>query len=309
MRILKNLNLDNVVFIDIETVNAVKVLEPGTPLWDSWNYKMKYGREAIGGEDPVATYESQAALFAEFGKIVCITIGKIKNNELFLKSYVNDDEKVLLTEFCSTLDNICASNKATVLAGHAIKGFDIPWMMRRCIVNQVELPILLDTAHLKPWETTAIDTMDLWKAGGFTGGSLIAIAVALGLHNPKDELAGYQTSKVYYSEKDALAQIQKYCEKDVKTVANIVRKCRYEPIVEIASNTEVKEEQAPLLIRLFNGAKYSVKEAKVLSEQYLNSTEEEKQAMVTILQSIITKDTGFTDEHLQAIISYKPKTK
>jgi hypothetical protein len=288
MKILKSLDLNNVVFLDIETVAGTDRLTEDNPMWDSWKYKMEHGREPIGGTDVAASYIDKAALFAEFGKIVCITIGKIVGEEIKLKSYADHDEKVLLTNFCADLDNIIASNKNTVLCGHAIKGFDLPWIMRRCIVHQVELPTLIDTAHLKPWETTAIDTMDLWKGTGFNGGSLIAIAVALGLHNPKDEMEGFQTTKAYYEDKDGLVKIQTYCEKDVVTVANIVRKCRYEPIVT-RTLAKIDTKKVGQLERVFNTKKIDKTTQGQLLDMYKTLEGEEAKIAKTILEVVVPK--------------------
>jgi len=285
MKLLKSLDLNDVVFIDIETVAGTKRLEEGTPLWDSWQYKMRHGREPLGDGDAAQMFAEQAALYAEFGKIVCITIGKIKDDVLKLKSFADHNEAKLLKDFCSTLNNIIAANKKTVLCGHAIKGFDLPWIMRRCIVNQIELPSLIDTAHLKPWETSSIDTMDLWKGTGFNGGSLIAIAVALGLHNPKDDIEGFQTTDVYYNEAAGLERITTYCEKDVLTVANIVRKCRYEPIVS-AEFSELKEKRVGVLERIYNTETITKADESEIVKN-INSLSAEEQPIAEELMSIV----------------------
>lgn len=312
MKALQQLNLDNVVFIDIETVAATKTLTKDNPMWAAWDYKMHSGRDPIGGDDHAATFNTQASLFAEFGKIVCITIGKIVGDKLKLKSYFGDDEHKLLTDFCNALSGMTAKNKNTVLCGHAIKGFDIPWIMRRCIINQVELPTLIDTGHLKPWETTSVDTTELWKGTGFNGASLIAIAIAMGLENPKGIIQGSETTKTYYEDKNGLETIRIYCEKDVLTVANVVRKCRYEPIVTADTGaTPVVEEvkDVPLLTRLFNGAKYTLKDAKVLTKEYAALDEQGKASMALILKSIIDKNTSFNTNNYEAIINFVPKVK
>lgn len=262
MKILNQVNPDNVVFIDIETVAATPKLTKDHPLWDAWRYKMEHGRDPIGGDDVAGSYIEQAALYAEFGKIVCITIGKIINNKLNLKSYYGDDERALLADFCSALNNVIAANKSTVLCGHAIKGFDLPWIMRRCLVHGIDLPTLIDTAHLKPWETTAIDTMELWKGTGFNGGSLIAIAACMGIPNPKDDIEGFETTGVYYNEKDGLNRIERYCRKDVTTVANIFRKLRYEPLL-ITGDDDIRVEKVGELQKAFNTGKFDEKAVSV----------------------------------------------
>lgn len=291
MKLVKSLDLENVVFLDIETVAGVQHLTKEDPMWYSWDYKLRHGREPLDATgSPEELFAEKAALFAEFGKIVCITIGKIKDGVLKLKSYSGHEEGVLLNDFCKTLDAMSAKNKQTVLCGHAIKGFDIPYLIRRCLVNQIELPTLLDIAHLKPWETTGVDTMELWKAGGFSGGSLIAIAVALGLANPKDDIEGHQTTYTYYNEENGLQRIKEYCEKDVLTVANIIRRFRYEPLVTLEeSNTAIEVEHAGILERAFNTKKLKKDEEALLVREIQSMSKEEAAIANTILKVVVPK--------------------
>ena len=262
MKILKELNLDDVVFIDIETVRLVDKLEKDTPLWDSWDYKLRYSREAEKFDGSIEEqFETKAALYAEFAKIVTITIGRIKEGKIIIKSYSDHDEKKLLTDFCDVMGKLSSKNKRTRFAGHAIKGFDIPFIMRRCLVNGIELPDTIDIGHLKPWETTMIDTLDLWKGTGFYGASLLNIATAFGLPSPKSDISGSETSDVYWRRKEVdgitpLERITAYCEKDVATVANIVLKMRGEKELE-SEISDIKPEKALLMEKIFNSGKVS----------------------------------------------------
>lgn len=292
MKILRNLDLDKVIFLDIETVRLVDTLEKGTPLYDSWEYKMRYSRESEKFEEGSLeeTFNKKAALYAEFAKIVCITIGKIVNGEsIKLKSYASDNEQELLLEFCNTLENFTAKDKGTVLSGHAIKGFDLPFIMRRCLINQINLPLLIDNAHLKPWELTTIDTLDLWKSTGFYGASLLNIATALGLPSPKSDINGSETSDVYYKEgKKGLERIVSYCERDVVTVANIIRICRYEKPLSV-SQLDTTKEKVGVLTKIFNTKKVSVKDNSIISKIMETLNEQEIIAAKTILEVTIPK--------------------
>ena len=288
MKILKALDLEKVIFIDIETVRIVDKLEKNTPLHESWDYKLRYSREAEKFEGSIEEqFEKKAALYAEFAKIVCITIGKIKDGAIKLKSYKGDNEKELLTDFCNTLTNFTAKDKNTILAGHAIKGFDLPFIMRRCLINQVELPNLLDNAHLKPWELTTIDTLELWKSTGFYGASLLNIAIALGLPSPKSDINGSETSDVYYKEGLAgIDRIARYCEKDVTTVANIVRICRYESPLYI-DELDTKEEKVGALERVYNTKKMSKAEVRKMDDARDSLTPDEDEIAKQILETVL----------------------
>ena len=264
MQLLKKLDINNCLFIDIETVAGEKQLTEKSPMWASWDYKMRHGREPIGDGDPATLFNDKAALFAEFGKIVCITIGKVVKDEIVLKSFYSDSGLSLLQDFSKAVQKIVARNRDTVLVGWAIKGFDMPYVMRRMIANQVELPLLFDTAGEKPWTVTAIDLMELWKGTAFTGGSLISVATTLGLTNPKDDIEGCQTTDTYYNEKDGLERIKTYCEKDVLTTANVFLKCRYDNIVTAKVDDSGITDQRPVGVmeEIHNTKKVSVKAKK-----------------------------------------------
>lgn len=285
MKILKQLDLNNVLFIDIETVPLVQHLEEGTPLYESWDYKVRHNRENEKFEGTLdQSYIKNAALYAEFAKIACISMGKIKNGVLMIKSYTSDEEFELLYDFCKDLSGVTSANKHLCLAGHAIKGFDIPFIMRRCLVNQIELPSLIDVSHLKPWELTAIDTMDLWKGTGFRAASLLNIATALGITSPKDDMEGEDTYTVYYNEEDGLECIAKYCEKDVLTVANIILKCRYEKPITSESIITIKIDKVGLVEKVFN--EKSTKDTAKLTKKVEMLPAEEQEAGQLILKAI-----------------------
>lgn len=293
MKILKELNLDDVVFLDIETVRIVDKLEKGTPLWDSWDYKLRYSREAEKFDGGIEEqFEKKAALFAEFAKIVTVTIGRVKGGKIVLKSYTDHDERKLLKEFCGTLNALIAKNKYTRLAGHAIKGFDVPFLMRRCLINGVELPSLLDVGHLKPWEVNMIDTLELWKATGFYGASLLNISTAFGLPSPKSDINGSETSDVYWKGNadvvKPLDRITAYCEGDVATVANIVLMMRGEQPVE-SELSEIKAEKVPLMEKIFNSGKMSESDAAEIKTLTESMDEEERKIAGDILNVTVPK--------------------
>ena len=288
MKILKEIKEEDILYIDIETVSVVPELEKGTQLYESWEYKMRYSRDSEKFEGTLEeTFKDKSPLYAEFGEIVCITLGKIKNEKIRLKSYASDNEKQLLIDFCNDLDKFCASSNKIRFAGHACKGFDLPYIMRRLIINEIELPNILDTAHLKPWETTTIDTMELWKGTGFYGASLLNIATALGLPSPKVDIDGSETSKTFWIDKD-LDRIVKYCERDVITVINIIRKFKYLPILEV-DDTVISEEKQPLLTKIYNTKKITKEEQENLNNMLNELTDEEKILSNEILSVTLPK--------------------
>jgi len=220
---LEHIKVEDVLFIDIETVPAVSsfgTLDPAMQvLWDKKSRMFRTPEQSA--ED---SYE-RAGIYAEFGKIVCISVGFIKEKNPFalrLKSFYNNDEKSLLSEFSEMLVKFSKSGRDAVLCAHNGKEFDYPYIARRMIVNGLILPGILDNAGKKPWEIKLLDTMDLWKFGDFKNyTSLDLLTSILGIKSPKDDLDGSMIAEVYYGEKD-LARIVRYCEKDVLAVAQVL---------------------------------------------------------------------------------------
>lgn len=292
MKALKKLNLDNVVFLDIETIGAEETLTKESPLYDAWVYKIK--RDGKTEEEAEELFKKTAALYPEFSKVAVISVGRIKGDEITLRSY-SGEEKDILKNFTNDLQRVTDSNPKTVLCGQAIVGFDVPFILRRCLVNGIEPHSILDTSDKKPWEVldTLIDTNVLWKGTGFNGASLIAISTALGLPSPKDDISGADVGRVYYTEgEEGLKRIITYCEKDVLAVANVVRKCRFESVLTPVHSIVEDFEQSPLVVRLFNGAKFGAEEEEELLQLYNSSSN--KQAAMTILEAMTSTAKGKT---------------
>lgn len=216
------INLSDVLFLDIETVakyeNYSELPEQEKALWEK-----KFSKTLKEGQTIEDSY-SNAALYAEFGKIVCISIGAAypKGNDTHFKlsSFYGHDEKKLLLEFKAVIDKFMVKSSRT-MCGHNAKSFDFPWIARRMVINGIKLPDCLDIAGKKPWEVNLLDTMDMWKFGDMKHYmSLNTLAYLFGIPSPKDDIDGSQVGNVYYKEKD-IDRIAIYCEKDVITTAKV----------------------------------------------------------------------------------------
>lgn len=225
---------EKIMFIDIETVpqceNFSEVTDEMKPHWDK---KSNYFRNDDQGPEDV--YE-RAGIYAEFGKIVCVSAGIITNkggNRSFrVKSFFGHDEKDLLVEFAKMLDAFTADASHN-LCGHNVKEFDFPYIARRMLINGITLPPILDIAGKKPWEVKFIDTLDLWKFGDYKHyTSLSLLTTIFGIPSPKDDIDGSQVAHVYYVEKD-IERIAIYCEKDVLATANLFLKLKGEPLISM----------------------------------------------------------------------------
>jgi len=220
---LENLVVENLLLLDVETVPQVANYEQLDDRWKAlWTKKSQYLGD--GSQEPDELYE-RAGIYAEFGKIVCISVGILVANgdhyRLRLKSFYGDDEKALLSDFADLLHSSFSSPQKALCA-HNGKEFDFPFLARRMLINRISLPYILDTAGKKPWEVNHIDTMHLWKFGDFKSyTSLDLLAALFNIPTPKDDIDGSMVASVYYEEKD-LERIKTYCEKDVITLANVL---------------------------------------------------------------------------------------
>jgi uncharacterized protein YprB with RNaseH-like and TPR domain len=239
---LENITLTNILFLDIETV-------PQHPSFDDtskemrqlWEKKSKLLIKKDDTETPDSIYR-QAGIYAEFGKVVCISCGYFSaDRKLRIKSFCGDDEKNLLTEFSELLSKFFSKNDK-LLCAHNGKEFDFPFLARRMVINNVPLPPVLNTSGKKPWEVNHLDTLELWKFGDYKSfTSLLLLATVLGVPTPKDDIDGSMVWDVYWNEKN-LPRIVTYCQKDVLTIAQIFLRFRGEELlaendVEIVSNT------------------------------------------------------------------------
>lgn len=225
---------EDILFIDIETVPLHYQFSDMTPEMQTlWNDKTRFiqQREEKDGE---AVYE-RAGIYAEFGKVVCISVGYLHqstDNKMFrVTSFAGKDESVLLEEFAQLLHDRYSSPRY-FLCGHNIKEFDIPFLCRRMLINEIKLPAILNIAGKKPWEVHHLDTMELWKFGDYKHfTSLNLLTQIFGIPTPKDDISGADVARVFYEEDD-LEKIVRYCEKDVLAVAQLLLKMKGEPRIE-----------------------------------------------------------------------------
>jgi len=288
MKALKQLNLDNVIIFDIETAPVVAELIPDTHLYESWEYKKARDGSIETQEDLLESYKTEAGLYPEFAKIICISFGKVKEGKINVVSYYGDSEKDLLNKFTESMNNLTSRNNKIQLCGHAIKGFDIPFVFKRCLINGVEPNDLFDLSMLKPWEATAVDTSELWKGTQFTRASLINLTTAFGLPSPKDDISGSEVGAAYWAGGN-LEKIKNYCEKDVVAVANVVRKCRFEDIVKPEFHSQVQVEKLDIITYLYNGGELTEEKMSELVEAIQNVTADVRGKAFDILESVAAK--------------------
>ena len=226
------INLKEILFLDIETVpefeNWKDLSKETQELFDK---KTQYQRkEKVTAEG----FYDRAGIWAEFGKIICITVGYFveikKKKQLRLTSFFGDDESKVLVDFKELLDKHF-NDKNNVLCAHNGKEFDFPFIARRMIIHQIQLPKKLNLFGKKPWEVPHLDTLDLWKFGDYKHyTSLKLLTSILGIPSPKDDIDGSEVADVYYKQKN-IDRIVSYCEKDTIAVAQIILRFNNEKLL------------------------------------------------------------------------------
>ncbi len=235
---LYKLNLEHILFLDIETVpqksNFSELDEDVQILWEQ---KSQYQRkDEITAED----FYDRAGIWAEFGKIICISVGyfvaKGATRNFRVTSF-SGDEKSLLKQFKQLLQEHFNQAKH-LLCAHNGKEFDFPYIARRMVIHGMNLPYKLDLFGKKPWEVPHLDTMELWKFGDYKHyTSLKLLAHILEIPSPKEDMDGSMVKDVFYKEND-LDRIVGYCELDVITTAQVFLRLRNE---ELLSEDEIKK--------------------------------------------------------------------
>ena len=233
---LDHIQLEDILFLDIETTPQCpdyhQLDETTQHLWEQ-----KSAALCKDWQTPADIYE-RAGIYAEFGKIICISVGfayRLPDGQLAfrLKSCFGDDEPELLQKFSEALNRFAKQHFKMTLCAHNGKEFDFPYIARRMLINGLTLPAALDIAGKKPWETPFLDTMELWRFGDYKNyTSLKLLTHVFSIPSPKDDIDGSQVANVYWQEKDLL-RIVRYCEKDVVAIAQVL--LRYKGLQLIAT--------------------------------------------------------------------------
>ena len=222
---LNHIQPEDVLFLDIETVPQCldfhQLDETTQHLWEQ-----KSASFCKDGQTPEDVYQ-RAGIYAEFGKIVCISVGfayRMPDGQMAfrLKSCFGDDESNLLRSFSDVINKFSMQHFNMLLCAHNGREFDFPYIARRMLINGINLPAAFDIAGKKPWEIPFIDTMELWRFGDYKSyTSLKILTHVFGIPSPKDDIDGSQVADVYWQEKNLL-RIVRYCEKDVLAIAQLM---------------------------------------------------------------------------------------
>ena len=238
---LNDLNIEEVLFIDIETAPITSEFGKLSENWQKlWEQKMK---SQLKEDETAEDLYQRAGIYAEFGRIICISMGYVaqKEGEKFyrVKSFYDENEKILINNFFQVLEKFMRAGKRKLCA-HNGQEFDFPYIARRAIVHGLNLPKILDIAGTKPWEIKdqLLDTLQLWKFGDYKHYTSLSLLCELfNIPTPKDDIDGSQVARVYWEDNN-LDRIVRYCEKDTLAVANLLLRYKGEKIIAV-ENMEV----------------------------------------------------------------------
>lgn len=259
MKLLDTIPTTQFVALDAETVRYTEKYEDLSERFQSaWEYKNKQDGAIPDFEELSKSWENISSLYAEFSKVCAVSLAFLdKTGEnLMVKEFYGEDEKLLLTELGEMLQRISLGGDFRLVA-HAGKYFDYPYLSKRFVINGLDIPRLLDTAHLKPWESKNLCSNELWKMGGTgPGSSLQALCTVLEIPISKVDLVGDEVGQAYF--KGELGRIGRYCSYDTIATFNIIRKLKKEPIFQFEdisylgeAKTEEIIEKQPVLERIY----------------------------------------------------------
>jgi 3'-5' exonuclease len=221
--------LRDILFLDIETVASTNDYETlDERMKTQWARKaLFFKRERNQSDEEI--YQERAGIYAEFGKIVCVAVGKFIETEtgelgLKTKAYYGDNEATLLSDFKGMIEKMDPVNLK--LCAHNGKEFDYPYLCRRMLVNGISLPPALNIMGKKSWEVQHLDTLDMWKFGDYKHyTSLDLLASLFNIPSSKNGIDGSQVNSVYYRDND-LSKIKDYCIQDVVVLAQLFLKLK-----------------------------------------------------------------------------------
>lgn len=223
----QRINIEEVVFFDIETVRGNKELEI-----DSREYKLYRNKtrnrdtdEFLTDEELKKDYERRGGLFRGFNKIVTIGIGMVRGGVPYIKSITGTEEEII-REFVTIVNQFkycCSFNGNSfdlpIIVGNGMKYFNIA----------EELKDSFNPSGKKMWNLDfCIDLLDVYRGTHYISNSLDDLCYHFGIPTPKDGINGADVSRVYYE--GGIEQIVEYCKKDILANINIFLKMQNKEI-------------------------------------------------------------------------------
>jgi hypothetical protein len=196
MKVLDNIDENDLLFITIETESIIDNIVENQPLYACWTYK----NMSLTPENSIEKFNSNAKYYPTFGKITTISVGKIQkdgdgNFDGLIKTYAGDDEKKILTKFNNFLIKLNEKNNKVAFIGYQNNIFDLPFILKRLYINGIIPSKLLDKSNLKPWEIKDVDIFDIWRGNSISVDNIYSIALQMGFDIPTEILIKVSSDK------------------------------------------------------------------------------------------------------------------
>jgi hypothetical protein len=185
-------------------------------------------------------WQKWAATSPEYSKILCISCAVVveKDSEQEFKTVTysgkgipTDEEELETVEnFFKLVHKVFNERNYTHLVGHNIKGFDIPFILKKALMHGIsysKFPFQLQLRDRKPWEMDHIlDTKEMYRFGSyFLNATLGETCIALGVESPKDgAVKGSEIYSYIYKEENPIDEVKTYCELDVVSTMKVLEK-------------------------------------------------------------------------------------
>lgn len=143
------------------------------------------------------------------GRIVCISLSEIGKDEV--KTFIGQDEKIVLTDFWEEVE------KDSKLIGFNSDSFDIPFIIKRCLINKV---------RVNNFQTMDIrkNVNSFWTSyNNKSKGTLSDWARILRIKIETD--SGSEIPLLFANNK--FDEIQKHCIEDIKITKKLYELCQY----------------------------------------------------------------------------------
>lgn len=129
------------------------------------------------------------------------------------------EEPQLLSRFWKKYEECRANGRK--LVGHCIASFDIPFLVRRSWLLDIQVPSTVFDKGKWLDSTTLADTNALWKCGTADGAKLDLLGRAFGIGGKTEGVNGADFSRMYFGTAEEKAKAIEYAARDVVVTAGV----------------------------------------------------------------------------------------
>lgn len=167
-----------------------------------------------------AEFLNSAALSASTGRVLAIGL---YNSESRGFGILSGEESDILAAFWSKYSKTRAANRQMV--GHNILGFDLPFLIRRSWVLNLDIPSTVRDGRY--FDRLFVDTRELWLLGqrwGECSSSLGDVAGALDCGGKPEGVNGADFSRLWHGSEEERQRAVSYLQNDLEMTARIARR-------------------------------------------------------------------------------------